>query len=522
MSGVRLKGKREVHRLMNSKKHIKRICFVVLLIALFIDTAVAGLFAWFQDSYGVTFREIIYTIKSPLAGANSSFFLGAVRYVAPKMAAFVVVLFIAVILFFVMEKYVAVDLFLRSRSGREKKVNVIGIAAALLFAAVVVYSVKIISDINSRLQISQFIRDYTARTEIYEDYYVMPDVDKISSDNPKNLIYIYMESMETTYASKDVGGEQPEINYIPNLTKLAEDNISFSDEEGLGGFISAKDTDWTMSAIWATQTGAAFNFPIEGNSDFGNQEHFARNTVTLGDILNQKGYYQEFLCGSDGTFGGRKAFFEEHGDFRVYDLYTAEEEGYLTPEEEVNWGMEDWLLYDIAKDELTRIAAQDEPFNFTLLTVDTHHFDGWICPHCGNDYPEQLANVVVCADKQIYDFIEWCKVQDWYDDTVIIIQGDHPRMDQSLVSYAKDRMVYNCFINTDFDASELKLKNRQFNTMDIFPTVLEAMGYTVPGDRLGLGTGMFSGRETLCETIGSDYIDTEVQKYSQFYADNFY
>ena len=130
--------------------------------------------------------------------------------------------------------------------------------------------------------------------------------------------------------------------------------------------------------------------------------------------------------------------------------------------------------------------------------------------------------MVVCADKQIYDFIEWCKVQDWYDDTVIIIQGDHPRMDQSLVSYAKDRMVYNCFINTDFDASELKLKNRQFNTMDIFPTVLEAMGYSVPGDRLGLGTGMFSGRETLCETIGSDYIDTEVQKYSQFYADNFY
>ena len=298
MSGVRLKGKREVHRLMNSKKHIKRICFVVLLIALFIDTAVAGLFAWFQDSYGVTFREIIYTIKSPLAGANSSFFLGAVRYVAPKMAAFVIVLFIAVILFFVMEKYVAVDLFLRSRSGREKKVNVIGIAAALLFAAVVFYSVKIISDINSRLQISQFIRDYTARTEIYEDYYVMPDVDKISSDNPKNLIYIYMESMETTYASKDVGGEQPAINYIPNLTKLAEDNISFSDEEGLGGFISAKDTDWTMSAIWATQTGAAFNFPIEGNSDFGNQEHFAKNTVTLGDILNQKGYYQDYRFSS--------------------------------------------------------------------------------------------------------------------------------------------------------------------------------------------------------------------------------
>ena len=58
--------------------------------------------------------------------------------------------------------------------------------------------------------------------------------------------------------------------------------------------------------------------------------------------------------------------------------------------------------------------------------------------------------------------------------------------------------------------------------MDMFPSVLAAMGYTIPDDRLGLGTNMFSGKETLCEQLGSDYIDAEVQKYSQFYADNFY
>ena len=503
-------------------KHLKRICFIIFIAALFTDTAISGLFAWFRDSYGVTFREIIYTVKSPLSGANSDFFRGAVRYVMPKMVTFVLILAVAVVLFFIIGKYISVELTLTGKSGKTFRTDAVNIAAAVLFTAVVALSVKIICDINSRLEITGFIRDYNARTEIYEDYYVMPDIDAITADKPKNLIYIYMESMETTYASKDVGGEQPEINYIPNLTRMAGENISFSDEEGLGGFISAMNTDWTMAAMWATQTGAAFNFPIDGNSDFGNQEHFARNTVTLGDILNKKGYYQEFLCGSDATFGGRKAFYEQHGDFRVYDLYTAEEEGYLTPEEEVNWGIEDWRLYDIAKDELTRIAAGDQPFNFTLLTVDTHHFDGWICPLCSDTYPGQLANVLICADKQINDFIEWCKLQDWYADTVIVIQGDHPRMDQSLVSYAKDRMVYNCFINTGYDAAKLKLKNRQFNTMDIFPTVLEAMGYRVPDDRLGLGTGMFSGKETLCEAIGSDYIDTEVQKYSQFYADNFY
>ena len=206
MSDARLKEKRIVHLLMASKKHIKRILFVIFIVALFIDTAISGLFAWFQDSYGVTFREIIYTIKSPLAGANSSFFLGAVRYVVPKLAVFAVVMAVAIILFFVIGKYLSVDIVFKGRSGKEKKTDAVNVIAALLFIAVVAYSVKIISDINSRLQISQFIKDYTARTEIYEDYYVMPDVDKITSDKPRNLIYIYMESMETTYASKDVGG----------------------------------------------------------------------------------------------------------------------------------------------------------------------------------------------------------------------------------------------------------------------------------------------------------------------------
>ncbi len=501
---------------------MKKVFFAIFTVALFIDTIISGLYSWFLVSFGVTFREIIYTVKSPLKGANHDFFRTASPFVAPQILVFVIVLAIGIFLFFRIRKYVSLDLYCSGRSQKEKKIDGISILTSILVIVTVAYAALVVYRIDSRLEISKFISDYNARTEIYEEYYVMPDVEAITSDKKKNLLYIYMESMETTYASREVGGEQPEINYIPNLTKIADENISFSDEEGLGGFVSAQNTDWTMSAIWATETGAAFAFPIGGNEDFGNQEKFAANTVTLGDILKAKGYTQEFLCGSDATFGGRKAFFEQHGDFEIFDLYTAEEKGYLTPEEEVNWGVEDWRLYEIAKDELTRLAKDDQPFNLTMLTVDTHHYDGWICPLCGSDYPEQLANVLICADKQIAEFLDWCSKQPWYDDTVIVIQGDHPRMDQALVADASDRMVYNCFINTGYDKDSLKLKNRQFNTMDIFPTVLSAMGYKIPGGRLGLGTDMFSGEPTLCEQLTSDYIDAEVLKYSQFYADNFY
>lgn len=508
---------------MDKKARIlSRICFVVFAAGLIIDTILLGLFEWFNDSFGVTFREIIYTMKSPLSGANNDFFGGAVRYVVPKLVVCAAIIAVGAFIFFMLGRFVSVRIIFGKKKSDTDGIDAVRLMKALLFILMAAFSVYVTGSINNRLEISSFIRDYNSGTEIYDEYYVKPNVDAIKCDKPKNLLYIYMESMETTYASKADGGEQPEINYIPNLTKLANDNVSFSDEDDLGGFISAKNTDWTMAALWATQTGAAFSFPIEGNSDFGNQEHFSKNTITLGDILDQKGYNQEFLCGSDARFGGRRAFFEQHGNFRIYDLYTAEENGYLTPEEEVNWGFEDWMLYKIAKDELTRISAEPGPFNFTMLTVDTHHIDGWICPLCEKTYPGQLDNVVVCADKQIREFIDWCSTQPWYEDTVIVIQGDHPRMDQSLVKNASDRMVYNCFINTGYDPKTLRMKNRSWNTMDMFPTVLSAMGYEIPEGRLGLGTDMFSGQDTLCEKLGSDHIDTEVQKYSQFYADNFY
>lgn len=124
---------------------------------------------------------------------------------------------------------------------------------------------------------------------------------------------------------------------------------------------------------------------------------------------------------------------------------------------------------------------------------------------------------------QIYNFIEWCKKQPFYEDTVIIISGDHPRMDTTLVGEVEylDRTIYNCFINTDKSAEGLKLTNRDFTAMDMFPTVLSALNFKIEGNRLGLGTDLFSGQETLSEQLGVDYLEDEIKKYSQYYIDKF-
>ena len=53
--------------------------------------------------------------------------------------------------------------------------------------------------------------------------------------------------------------------------------------------------------------------------------------------------------------------------------------------------------------------------------------------------------------------------------------------------------------------------------MDMYPTILAAMGAKIDGERLGLGTNLFSDKQTLMEEIGFEALNKEVQKTSDFY-----
>ena len=124
---------------------------------------------------------------------------------------------------------------------------------------------------------------------------------------------------------------------------------------------------------------------------------------------------------------------------------------------------------------------------------------------------------------QLADFISWLQQQDFYDDTVICISGDHSSMESDFVNgfeYDKyngstNRNVYNVFINSAVDPVETK--NRKFTTMDFFPSILAALGDDIEGNRIGLGTNLFSEELTLPEKYGYEEMFKEMSKKSPFY-----
>ena len=56
--------------------------------------------------------------------------------------------------------------------------------------------------------------------------------------------------------------------------------------------------------------------------------------------------------------------------------------------------------------------------------------------------------------------------------------------------------------------------------MDYFPTILASIGVKIEGERLGLGTNLFSDEQTLIEKYGYDEVNSNLSKYSKFYIDS--
>ena len=220
--------------------------------------------------------------------------------------------------------------------------------------------------------------------------------------------------------------------------------------------------------------------------------------------------------GSDANFGGRRAYFSNH-NYIISDYYTAIEEGKITSDYHEWWGYEDSKLFTYAKEKLLEISQNETPFNFTILTADTHFTDGYLDKSCSTVFTDPYANSFYCSDSMIGEFISWIKEQDFYQNTTIIITGDHPTMQDNFydIDNGYNRTIYNTFINSR--VIPVNNKNRVFTTMDMFPTTIGALGATIEGDRLGLGTNLFSSKKTIPEEIGIDEFNKELKKSSNYY-----
>lgn len=494
-------------------------CLRTALLCLLVLVAFLCFFSarWYVSVYGrIGFDSVLYTLTASLGGVQSDLILswlkGAALPAALWSAAVCLILFLPIRL--------SVRLF-------GKRLRLLPVKRFLSGCIAAVLSLSLLTHAAFNVELVDYIVTFFRLSSLYQNEYRDPDTLQITFPREKrNLIYIMLESMETSYLSTSSGGAM-EYNLIPELEELADENINFSHNSSVGGFREVPGASWTIGAMVAQTAGVPLKVPegiLDWQNGYGKDGNFLPGLTTLNDILHDNGYYQALMVGSDANFGGRKTYYSTHGVDKIYDYYTAVADGIIPSGYFVWWGMEDQYLFEYAKQELTEISQMDQPFAFTMLTVDTHHIGGYKCQLCGSDSEENYENAISCSSRQVAAFVQWIQEQPFYEDTTIVITGDHCSMDKDYFNRNVDetytRHVYNCFINA---ASEpVRATSRQFSALDMFPTTLAAIGCSIPGDRLGLGTNMFSNSPTLMEKVGYFNFIAELSKRSEYYSENFY
>lgn len=381
-----------------------------------------------------------------------------------------------------------------------------------------------------KFELVKIYKMYAIDAKFIENNFADPREVKMQfPEKKRNLIHIYLESMENSYLSTDMGGYVDE-NLMKPLTDLAKEGISFSHlDKGFGGPVATAGCTWSVASMVNMNTGLPMKVPVDGNS-YGTPGNFLPGAVTIGDILEAQGYEQSLMFGATAKFGGLNFFYESHGNFNILDYDAAKEKGWIPENYYVWWGYEDDKLFEFAKDELTRLYETGKPFNFVMETADTHFPDGYVSVNTPTPRDSQYANVIAYSASEVEKFVRWIQEQPFYENTTIVMVGDHNSMDKTFFkNFDSDyiRTTFNLIINPAeglLDIPEERRQNRWYFNGDMFPTILASIGVKIEGERLGLGTNLFSDVPTLFEENGGEEGWKEVSEMfeagSKFYNEN--
>lgn len=392
--------------------------------------------------------------------------------------------------------------------------------------SVAIIAVLVVSLSFQALYVPQIISYALSNDAFFEDHYVNPqDANLQFPEKKRNLIYIFVESLETTYLDKERGGNH-DVNMIPNLTRYLEGGaVNFSNTDApYGGIQNVPGATWSIAGMSTQMSGIPYKKP-PGEREDGYVESFLPGMVNLGDILHEQGYRQRLIAGANASFYGIRSFYEQHGNYEIYDWGKVKEVGWLDKDYLEWWGFEDRKLFDMAKMSLNEFSQSDQPFNLVLETNDLHFPDGYTDSACEKPFGQPYANAISCNDAAIGEFLDWVVQQDFYENTTVIINGDHLSMDATYfqtLDQSYDRTTFSMYLNPAWDKAlpQATLKNRTYSALDVLPTVLSALGVSFDGSQLGIGVDLSSGKQTLSEKYTIEYLRKVMEMRSEFYESN--
>lgn len=354
------------------------------------------------------------------------------------------------------------------------------------------------------------IREATLGTSM-GDFYAVPNVEAASSTGERqNLIVIYLESVEDALADDSVF----ERNMLAPVQAATEDWASIPSLQQYDG------GGWTMAGIVGTQCGIplrsadalADNTDLNSLGSSGNEvDRYLSGATCLGDVLADEGYRNVFLGGADANFAGKGAFLASHGYSEVNDLSVWRERG--ETEMRDDWGLSDRRLFANAKHTVTQLHEADQPFNLTLLTLDTHEGPR-VFDYCDWDTEVAMTAITTCSMQQVSGFIDYLDAEGILEDTTVVVMGDHRKMIAEGGSFweelkdREDRTIFNRVWSPD----SATFARSEIDQLSMYPTILELAGLELVDHRAGIGVSALADADdvpagTVLDLSSEEYTD---------------
>ncbi|HTD93974.1 MAG TPA: sulfatase-like hydrolase/transferase [Chitinophagaceae bacterium] len=221
--------------------------------------------------------------------------------------------------------------------------------------------------------------------------------------SPTNVIVIIWES----FTEKAIHISKEGVEVTPQFNKWRQEGLFFSNCYASG--------DRTNKGVPAVLSG----YPAMPNTTVIHTPGKSAKLTVLSQLFKDRGYATPFFYGGEPEFANMKSYLL-HGGF---DPIVGKND---FPSSAMNskWGAHDGIVMNRVLGDLNKIR---KPFFATWLTLSSHEPFETPVPVVfpGSDIPSKFLNSLHYTDQVIGDFITQCSRQSWWNNTIMIIIGDH-------------------------------------------------------------------------------------------------
>jgi len=339
-----------------------------------------------------------------------------------------------------------------------------------------------------------------------------PEIQAVPKKKP-NLVLIYLESLERSY--RDIPASS---DAFADFGQMEDKGFSARNVGQIHGtHFSAAGHVATLCGVPMLPRGLSDPKKVKTAEDATRHgvADFLPGVTCLGDILSEQDYDTTYINGADAELFAIAELMRSHGFASVRGLKTEPE--HANSPSNNTWGVPDSELFKVGTEELDRLSAGSRPFALVLFTSSTHGPYGYLDPGC--DYvppikPAQADSLmpatIHCSGALVKGFLEELDRLNLTDDTVVALMSDHLVMANTMIKELKKvgdaRRNYVVILN-DAGGIDGTVSDRAATMMDVYPTILEAMGFTLKNGAGNLGRSLLSGGDTLAETLGLDTVN---------------